>query len=131
MTITALEAIPFAYPETNDDRRTRYVCLVRLSTADRVSRWREAVTLFARATVAAREILEGLRPLVVGADPLDDGTVFSRLGEHTWWYGRGGIASMAIAAIDIALWDLRGKLSGQRVVDLLGGPVQERLPAIV
>ena len=41
-----------------------------------------------------------------------------------------GSPSYAVAAIDIALWDLKGKALGTSVLDLLGGPVHERLPAI-
>src|SRR5215469_17948601 len=40
------------------------------------------------------------------------------------------MASFATSAIDIALWDLKGKLLGCSVLDLLGGPVHDRLPAI-
>ena len=48
-----------------------------------------------------------------------------------WWYGyNGGIASYAVAAIDIALWDIKGKLLGVPVVQLLGGAVHEKLPAV-
>lgn len=51
---------------------------------------------------------------------------------HAWWYGYGGgIASFAISALDIALWDLKGKALGTSVCSLLGGPVHDRLPAIV
>ena len=50
---------------------------------------------------------------------------------QAWWYGYGGgIHSYAVAAIDIALWDLKGKALERSVLDLLGGPVHERLPAI-
>lgn len=53
-----------------------------------------------------------------------------------WWrmiyairnLGRPGICSMAIAAVDIALWDLKGKLLGQPLVKLIGG-VRERIAA--
>jgi L-alanine-DL-glutamate epimerase-like enolase superfamily enzyme len=44
-------------------------------------------------------------------------------------YG-GGLASFAIAAIDIALWDVKGKSLGVPVVQLLGGAVHEKLPAV-
>ena len=53
------------------------------------------------------------------------------LQEHSWWYGTGvGLASIAISGIDIALWDLKGKMLGVSVLDLLGGPVHDQLPAI-
>ena len=48
-----------------------------------------------------------------------------------WWYGTGaGIASFALSGIDIALWDLKGKALGVSVLDLLGGPAKDKLPAI-
>jgi L-alanine-DL-glutamate epimerase-like enolase superfamily enzyme len=50
--------------------------------------------------------------------------------DHSWWYGVGGITSFATAAVDIAIWDAKGKVSGRSVVDLLGGPVHTRLPAV-
>lgn len=49
--------------------------------------------------------------------------------EREAWMGRLVAASPALAyAVDTALWDLRGKQLGQRVVDLLGGPRRERIP---
>ena len=48
-----------------------------------------------------------------------------------WWYGyNGGLASYAVAAIDIALWDIKGHLLDVPVVQLLGGAVHEKLPAV-
>ena len=81
--------------------------------------------------MAAAKLVEGLGALVVGADALQNEAIWLKLKEHSWWYGTGaGLASMAISGIDIALWDLKGKILGARVLDLLGGPVHEKLPAI-
>jgi len=74
--------------------------------------------------------VRGLAPLVAGRDPVQVEAVWHDLRAHTWWYGGGGIASFAIAAIDLALWDLRGQALGRSLVDLLGGPVRERLPVV-
>ena len=69
--------------------------------------------------------------LVVGKNPLNNDAINRSLYDQAWWYGyRGGIASYAISAIDIALWDLKGKALGASVLELLGGPIHERLPAI-
>jgi L-rhamnonate dehydratase len=43
-------------------------------------------------------------------------------------YGAAGLASYAISAVDTALWDLKGKLLGRPVYELLGGPQKERIP---
>jgi L-rhamnonate dehydratase len=43
-------------------------------------------------------------------------------------YGTGGLASYAISAVDCALWDLKGKVLGRPVYELLGGPQKERIP---
>jgi L-alanine-DL-glutamate epimerase-like enolase superfamily enzyme len=48
---------------------------------------------------------------------------------HSWWYGVGGIASFAISAIDMALWDIAGKRAGLSLSDLVGGAARSRLPA--
>jgi len=45
------------------------------------------------------------------------------------WVGRAGITQLALAAVDVALWDLRAKSAGVPLWRLLGGPVRERLPA--
>ena len=57
--------------------------------------------------------------------------IWRKLKSNSWWYSyRGGLASFALSAIDIALWDLKGKLLGVPVIDLLGGADRDQLPAI-
>lgn len=130
MRIQAVEAIPVSYPEPNDHNATRHLCLVRLQGDDGQVGWGEAVTMWPEASRATKAVIEGLAPLLLGRDPVESDALWRAMKEHTWWYGLGGIASFAIAALDIAIWDLKGKALGVRVVDLLGGPVHERLPAI-
>jgi L-alanine-DL-glutamate epimerase-like enolase superfamily enzyme len=128
--IASVEAVPFAYPEPNDAGRTRVVCLVKLTTDDGVVGWGESVPYWPEAARAVKMIVDGVAQLVIGEDPVATEEIWRKLKAHTWWYGNGGIASMAIAAVDIALWDIKGKALGRRVLDLLGGPAKERLPAV-
>ncbi|HLI00348.1 MAG TPA: galactonate dehydratase [Acidimicrobiales bacterium] len=74
--------------------------------------------------LALQGLVETYKPILVGMDP-------SRI-EHIWqtlWRGqffRGGhVHSAAVAAIDIALWDLRGKALGVPVYDLFGGRTRD------
>jgi L-alanine-DL-glutamate epimerase-like enolase superfamily enzyme len=128
--IQSVEPIPVSYPEPNDHHAIRHLCLVRVQADDGLVGWGEAVTMWPEASLATKAIIEGLAPLLIGRDPVENDALWRTMKEHTWWYGLGGIASFAIAALDIAVWDLKGKALGARVVDLLGGPVRERLPAI-
>jgi len=128
--IETIEAIPVAYPEPNDFNATRHLCLVKV-TADGAVGWGESVTMWSEASQATAAIIDGLAPLLIGADPVDNARLWQAMKQHAWWYGHGGgIASFAIAALDIALWDLKGQALGTSVCSLLGGPVHERLPAI-
>lgn len=131
MRVAAVEPVPVAYPEPNDHGAERHLCLVRIVTDEGAVGWGEAVTMWPEASRATAELVRGLAPLVVGRDPVHVEAIWRALREHAWWYGGAGIASFAIAAIDIALWDLRGQALGRPLVDLLGGPVRERLPAVV
>lgn len=131
MKVRTVEAIPVAYPEPNDFDAIRHLCLVKLTTDDGLVGWGEAITQFEEASRATQAVLHGLAPLVVGTDPVTNRATWQRLKEHVWWYGHGGgIASYAIAALDIALWDLKGQALDRSVCELLGGPVHDRLPAI-
>ncbi len=131
MRIARVEAIPVSYPEPNDFNAIRHLCLVKLTATDGTVGWGESVTMWPEASFATKAVIEGMSELVVGKSPLHNNATFRALKDHAWWYGyEGGIASFAIAALDIALWDLKGKALGASVLDLLGGPVHDRLPAI-
>ena len=62
-----------------------------------------------------------LAPLLIGRDATQIDALYEAMLWHIHYVGRGGIASFAISAVDIALWDLRGKTSGQSLVTMAGG----------
>jgi L-alanine-DL-glutamate epimerase-like enolase superfamily enzyme len=49
---------------------------------------------------------------------------------HVWWYGREGVAAMAISALDTAIWDLKGKMLGQPLCRLFGAMKREAIPVM-
>ena len=73
---------------------------------------------------AALQILE---PLCIGETALEPERVTETLHQNTFWLGRGGSITHTISGIDIALWDLLGKATGQPVGRLLGGRYRERV----
>lgn len=74
-----------------------------------------------------RAALAVLEPLYVGENALEPERVSEKLHQHMFWLGRGGSITHAISGIDIALWDLLGKATGQPVGRLLGGRYRDRV----
>lgn len=74
-----------------------------------------------------RVALAVLEPLYVGENALEPERVSEKLHQNMFWLGRGGAITHAISGIDIALWDLLGKATGQPVGRLLGGRYRERV----
>jgi L-rhamnonate dehydratase len=70
---------------------------------------------------------QGLRPLLLGQSPLEPELLWARMHAETLNYGRSGAVIHALAGIDQALWDIKGKALGKPVHVLLGGARRERL----
>ncbi len=76
-----------------------------------------------------QEIINGqFGPALVGQDCMATEKVWDAMRRMSAQYGTAGLASYAISAVDIAMWDLKGKLLGRPVYELLGGPVKESIP---
>ncbi len=128
MRIKSLQAFSVRYPEPNDHNRPRMLTLVRAEADDGTTGWGEAITMFAGACRATEAIVrEDFIPLVVGSDAFNVEGIYDRLRRHAWWYGPEGVAAFAISAVDIALWDLKGRLLEQPVWSLLGGRVRDHV----
>ena len=88
---------------------------------------------------AVNDILRAVTPLVVGQDPFEGERIWQELFGLTYTTVRGipPLARQqrqlvtALSAIDIALWDLRGKAIGRPVHALLGGALRQTVPAYV
>src|SRR5437867_3908199 len=77
----------------------------------------------------SRRLVEGamgvLRPFLIGASALDPAATAETLHQNTFWQGRGGAITHAISGVDIALWDIFGKVTRQPISRLLGGRHRE------
>jgi L-rhamnonate dehydratase len=112
--------------------------IVRISTDEGLVGYGEAETFapVAKSVIDAwqeTEIASGLGRLLAGQDPLDPEALWRYLYQKTSFYGRSGVVIHAMSAVDIALWDIRGKAVGQPVSALLSAGLgrrhRERVPA--
>ncbi len=122
MKITNVEAIPVTNAGPGGGHRT--FLFVAVDTDEGISGVGEAG--FTGRELAVMGAIEHFRPLLIGQDPMRT--------EHLWQLlFRGGffpaqrVLGAAISAIDIALWDIKGKAAGMPVYDLLGGRVRDRV----
>ncbi len=79
-------------------------------------------------SVVKKAIDDWYAPLVIGHDPFDYAYLWEKMYRRTHAWGRKGIGMTAISAIDIAIWDLMGKLAGKPVFKLLGGRTKDKIP---
>ena len=71
----------------------------------------------------------GLRELLLGEDPLDTERLWDKMYRGTMYYGRRSVTITAMAGVDIALWDLKGKYFNVPIHKLLGGRRHDKIRA--
>ena len=128
MKIAAIQAIPIFVPAKFDIVGVRKstglsMCLVKIETDTGLTGW--GMTAITEEEVIAEIVNRVAAPHLVGEDPL----AYEHLWHKLYWLlsprGQTGYASHAIAAIDIALWDIMGQHRGEPVWRLLGGARNE------
>ncbi|MBL8590693.1 MAG: mandelate racemase/muconate lactonizing enzyme family protein [Methylobacteriaceae bacterium] len=130
MRLASLTPSILRYPDANDFGRERMTVLLRAETVDGVVGWGEGIAMWPEACKATATIVsEGFAPLLLGRE-LSVAEAWATMKAQAWWYGEGGIAGFALSAIDMALWDIAGKIAGKPLVELLGGPRHASLKAI-
>ena len=108
------------------DNATREFVTVEILTDDGIEGI--GVTFFGGALVKAlKAAVEALAELVVGEDPLRVEAIAAKLRRAAISAGPAGVFTLALSAIDIALWDIKGKALGLPVSRLLGG-YRDRVP---
>jgi len=97
--------------------------LIAVFTDEGITGWGSAFT----NDDLVRGALHVLLPFYAGENPLEPERVSEKLHAHTFWMGRGGSVTHTISGIDIAMWDILGKATGQPVGRLLGGRYRDRV----
>jgi len=133
MKITSVEAIYLSLPEISARTdSSRDALLVKVTTDSGIVGWGEVDSspAMAKAIIEApfsHTLSSGLAHLLIGENPLDTSRLWSKMYESTLYCGRNGAVIHAMAGIDIALWDIKGKALGLPIVDLVGGAMREKM----
>jgi D-galactarolactone cycloisomerase len=98
--------------------KTRGSCIVEIETADGVVGWGEC---YGPSQVARAYIESQYAPRIVGRDAFDVEVIWEDLYNRIKDYGSKGMAISALSGIDIALWDIIGKVCGKPIHKLIGG----------
>jgi len=98
---------------------------VEVRTDQGITGWGEITTTTKIANRAVADVVRQLNELIVGDDPTRIELIWHKIFRSFTYMGSRGATTHVISGIDIALWDIRGKMLGQPIYELLGGPVRE------
>ncbi len=102
--------------------------LCRIYTDEGIYGDGEAALAYGAAKAAAFGMIKDLSTLIIGMDPLDNEVIWDKLYKSTFWGQNGGpVVFAGISAIDIALWDIKGKFFNVPIYKLLGGKRRDNL----
>ncbi len=134
MRITNIEAIPLEVElnktvfDANYTMKNKPALLVKVFTDEGVVGIGEAAHFGGPMASTAQVIEHELKEYLIGLDPTQNEYNWDVMHKRAYKHARGGIVIAAISGIDIALWDIKGKIAGQPVWKLLGG-YRKRVPA--
>jgi D-galactarolactone cycloisomerase len=104
---------------------SRLICLVKITASDGTYGWGEGYG----PALMVNQGIEFFKPLLIGQDPLQNENIWQLMYLRSLDYNRKGIFLSAISAIDVAIWDLKGKILKQSISVLLGGRKRNRIQA--
>ena len=123
---------PSPFLDTANDNKNahsvREYVFVEVSTDEGVTGWGE---ITGTSAVSNRAVCAGLRHvsgLIEGDDPRLIEMIWNKIFRSFTYMGSRGATTHMISGIDIALWDIRGKMLGLPISELFGGPVREGVP---
>ena len=101
----------------------RRICIVKITTDEGHFGWGEG---YGPADVIKAGI-KLVTPLLIGENPLENETLWHKMYRKTLDFARRGVLAASISAVDVALWDLKGKILKQPVSVLMGGQHRKRV----
>ena len=121
---------PRPYLETAEDSSPaeREYVFVEVCTDEGITGWGEITGTQPTANRAVCAVVRHLNEFLIGEDPTHIERIWHKIFRTFTYMGSRGASTNAISGIDIALWDIRGKIEGLPIYEFFGGPVRESVP---
>jgi galactonate dehydratase len=104
--------------------------ICRANTDEGVSGFGEVGVSFVAGSTGGFSMLADIAKLIIGLDPMKTELIWETIFRKAYWTTAGGALEIgAMSGLDIALWDIKGKVYNMPVYELLGGKIRDRLRA--
>jgi len=124
VSIQDAEIIPLSYGTDDKPPRRRYFAVLKVTTSDGVVGWGEATDCYGHSHPMTVKALfdERIKWMILGKDALKAEALLAEVRRvaHQQLGGRGAFITQLVSAIEIALWDIKGRIFGRSVSELLG-----------
>ncbi|WP_120496030.1 hypothetical protein [Kiloniella sp. EL199] len=116
---------PLGYSQKYYRKRTAHI--VEVTTDEGVTGIGECFGPGGVALVNKTIVEEVIQPLIVGMDPRDREVIWNTVYNDIRDHGQKGMPIQALSGVDIALWDIAGKITGQPLYQLVGGAFRDKI----
>ena len=127
MKIVSVDIIDVKNPYQSAVSKWRPV-VVRINTDEGISGFGEVGMAYGVGASAGFGMAKDLARIIIGMDPMQSELIWDKMQKKTFWgQGGGTVVSAGMSAIDVALWDIKGKALGVPCYQLLGGKCRNEL----
>lgn len=112
----------------NPNNKNWHPVLCRIYTDEGIYGDGEAAMAYGVGCTAAFGMIQDLSKVIIGMNPLENEKIWDKLYKKTFWGQNGGcVFNAGVSAIDVALWDIKGKYYNVPIYELLGGKINDNL----
>lgn len=127
MKITSVDIIDVANDFRSATSKWRPV-VVRINTDEGISGFGEVGLAYGVGASAGFGMAKDLAQIIIGMDPMKNEAIWDKMQKKTFWgQGGGTVFTAGMSGIDIALWDIKGKVYNTPLYQLLGGKTRDKI----
>lgn len=128
MKITSVDVMKVPSGNAGSSRGAWSPVICRVNTDEGICGFGEAGLAYGKGWRAGFGMIQDFAEVIIGMDPMKIELIWETIFRKTFWgMGGGTVVNAAISAIDIALWDIKGKALNVPVYQLLGGKTNDKL----